>query len=116
MATAVAGGAAAPGAERRREPGWRRDLAEAAGGKGGRKGTRAWAPARAVRLRSCPGPARPRAFRLPPPASGWRDPGYADCGEGRGGAGTAQCWARLGLRPGLAPAALRTASPGRLGL
>lgn len=59
MATAVAGGAAAPGAERGREPGWRRDLAEAAGGKGGRKATRAWAPARAVRLRSCPGPARP---------------------------------------------------------
>lgn len=105
MATAVAGGAAAPGAERGREPGWRRDLAEAAGGEGGRKATRAWAPARAVRLRSCcPGPARPRAFRLRRTRP-WRR-------RGRGGAGRGRRYTRAGPgpRPGLAPVALRAAS------
>lgn len=105
MATAVAGGAAAPGAERGREPGWRRDLAEAAGGEGGRKATPAWAPARAVRLRSCcPGPARPRAFRLRR-ARPWRR-------RRRGGAGRGRRYTRAGPgpRPGLAPVALRAAS------
>lgn len=57
MATAVAGGAAAPGAERGREPAWRRDPAGAAGGgAGGRRLGPGHRP-RAVRLRGCPGPA-----------------------------------------------------------
>lgn len=126
MATAVAGGAAAPGAERGREPGWRRDLAEAAGGEGGRKANRAWAPARAVRLRSLlprPGPARPG---VAPSASGERDPGDAAGEEGRGGDGATPGLARdrdQGWRP--SPSARphtrgwcgsRAASPGRLGL
>lgn len=53
MATAVAGRAAAPGAERGREPAWRRDLAGAAGGEregvaGRAEGDWTWAPARAT--------------------------------------------------------------------
>lgn len=68
MATAVAGGAAAPGAERGREPAWRRDLAGAAAGRSGgrRKATRTWAPAQdgAVEGLPRPGPG------LPPPARG----------------------------------------------
>lgn len=122
MATAVAGGAAAPGAERGREPGWRRDLAEAAGGEGGRKATRAWAPARAVRLRSCPGPARPRVFRLAPQASATlATPPRGGAGRGRRYPGLDRD-SDLGWRPPpptrphtRGGAARPAASPGRLG-
>lgn len=63
MATAVAGGAAAPGAERGREPAWRRDPAGAAGGgAGGRRLGPGHRP-RAVWLRGCPGRAPASASR-----------------------------------------------------
>ena len=114
MATAVAGGAAAPGAERGREPAWRRDLAGAAGGgwgRGGGAGGRRLGPGhppRAVRLRGCPGldPASrlsPTGCRLPPTASCPRRaarhrPGGGDSG-GLGGAGRGRCRAELDPRP-----------------
>lgn len=130
MATAVAGGAAAPGAERGREPAWRRDLAGAAGGEGegGRPGGRRLGPGhqpRAVRLRGSPGLGpglSPLASRLPP---------QADCSAptrrrrrqwrraGRGGDGVGQ-GRTLGLAfpsraPGAVPVGGRPLRPGPLG-
>lgn len=78
MATAVAGGAAAPGAERGREPAWRRDLAGAAGGWGEAEGdSDLGARPRAVWLSGCPSPSLGPASRLLPSAS--RLPSRAGC-------------------------------------
>lgn len=105
MATAVAGGAAAPGAERGREPAWRRDLAGAAGGgwEGGRrKAARTWAPAQGGAAEGLPRPGpgfSPLAYRLPPPAPGGlrgTDPAVATA---TGWAGRGRCRAELDPRP-----------------
>lgn len=120
MATAVAGGAAAPGAERGREPAWRRDLAGAAGGEGegGRPGGRRLGPGhppRAVRLRGSPGlgPGLSPLASRPRQAAPHRPNGGDGSGGGRGGAGTASGKAGPSASPAPAEHPARFRSGGR---
>lgn len=108
MATAVAGGAAAPGAERGREPAWRRGPAGAAGGAAGGR-------------RLGPG-RRPRAVRRrasrPGLASGLRPParGGLRCAVRRRRGGAAPRRAGPSTpRPACAPSARPTPAGGRCG-